>query len=556
MSMLCYQCEQTAKGTGCTTSGACGKDPETSALQDLLVYAVKDIARYAHRAYELGASDSEIDVFTLKALFSTLTNVNFDVRRFVQFLQQAVEIKDKARKLYEEAIAKSGGTAEVLDCPVEWWENTKDLNGLINKGESVTIQTRIDKLGEDVAGVQELLTYGIKGLAAYADHAQILGKEDKEVYAYIHKALDYLTREPESMDELLGLVLKCGEVNIRAMELLDEANTGTYGHPEPTNVRITPVKGKCIAVSGHDLKDLEEILKQTQGKGINIYTHGEMLMCNSYPGLKKYKHLVGHYGGAWQDQRKEFEAFPGAILMTTNCIIKPKDSYKQRIFTCGLVGFEDVTHITDRDFTPVIEAALAEAGFAEDESEKFIMTGFARNAVLNVADKVIELVKEGKIKHFFLIGGCDGAKPGRNYFTDFAKNVPDDCIILTLACGKFRFNKLEFGEIAGIPRLLDCGQCNDAYSAIQIAVALAGAFDCGVNDLPLSFVLSWFEQKAVVILLSLLHLGIKDIKLGPTLPAFISPKVLQVLVDKFNIAPTGNVEEDMAELMGVTTGKT
>jgi hydroxylamine reductase len=556
MSMLCYQCEQTAKGTGCTTSGACGKDPETAALQDLLVYAVKDIARYAHRAYELGTSDPEIDVFTLKALFSTLTNVNFDAQRFVQFIQQAVVIKDKARKLYEEAIAKSGGTPEVLDCPVEWWDNTEDMNVLISKGESVTIQNRIDKLGEDVAGVQELLTYGIKGLAAYADHAQILGNEDKEVYAYIYKALDYLTREPESMEELLGLVLKCGEVNLRAMELLDEANTGTYGHPEPTNVRITAVKGKCIVVSGHDLKDLEEILKQTEGKDINVYTHGEMLMCNSYPGLKKYKHLVGHYGGAWQDQRKDFEAFPGAILMTTNCLVKPKDSYKHRIFTCGLVGFGDVTHITDRDFTPVIEAALAEPGFAEDESEKFIMTGFARNTVLGVAGKVIELVKEGKIKHFFLVGGCDGAKPGRNYYTDFAKNVPDDCIILTLACGKFRFNKMEFGEIAGIPRLLDCGQCNDAYSAIQIAVALAGAFDCGVNDLPLSFVLSWFEQKAVVILLTLLHLGIEDIKLGPTLPAFITPNVLKVLVDNFNIAPTGDVEEDMAELMGLTTGKT
>jgi hydroxylamine reductase len=547
--MFCYQCEQTAKGTGCTASGACGKDPETAALQDLLIYAVKDISRYAHRAYELGVSDRDVDVFVLKALFSTLTNVNFDPARFQQFIKQAVDIKARARKLYEDAVQKAGGTAEVLDCPVTWWEDTDNLDGLVRKGESVSIDKRIDKLGEDVASLQELLTYGVKGVAAYADHAQILGKEDESVYAFIHRALDYLTRTPTKADELVAINLKCGEVNLRAMELLDQAHTSTYGHPAPTNVRTTAVKGKCIAVSGHDLKDLEEVLKQTEGKGINVYTHGEMLACNGYPELKKYKHLVGQFGGAWQDQRQDFDAFGGAILMTTNCLQKPKDSYKGRLFTSGVVGWPGVKHISDRDFGPVIEAALAEPGFTEDGPEKFIMTGFAHNAVMGVAGKVIEAVKAGNIRHFFLVGGCDGAKPGRNYYTEFAEKVPDDCVILTLACGKFRFNKLEFGEIGGIPRLLDCGQCNDAYSAVQIAVALAKAFECGVNDLPLSFVVSWFEQKAVSILLTLLHLGIKDIRLGPSLPAFVSPNILNVLVEEFGIAPIGSVDEDLAAML-------
>jgi hydroxylamine reductase len=337
-----------------------------------------------------------------------------------------------------------------------------------------------------------------------------------------------------------------GEINLKAMELLDAANTQTYGHPEPTKVRVTPVKGKCIVVSGHDLKDLEELLKQTQDKGINVYTHGEMLPCNAYPGLKKYKHLVGNYGGAWQDQRAEFDAFPGAILMTTNCLQKPKDGYAGRIFTSGVVGWPGVAHIADGDFTPVIEAALAAPGFAQDAPEKYITIGFGRNTVMSVAGKVIDLVKQGKIKHFYLIGGCDGAKPGRNYYTEFAEQVPADCVILTLACGKYRFNKLEFGDIEGIPRLLDCGQCNDAYSAVQIAVALAGAFGCGVNDLPLSLVLSWFEQKAVAILLTLLHLGVRNIRLGPSLPAFVTPEVLNVLVEKFAIKPISLVQEDLA----------
>jgi len=549
MNMFCYQCEQTARGTGCMTFGACGKDPETADLQDLLIYALKDIARYAHGARELGVMDRDVNVFTVKAVFSTVTNVNFNVNRFQQLIKQAANIRQKARAMYEDACQKAAKEPEQFDCEVEWWKAVDDLSELDREGESLSIQRRMGNLGEDIAGLQELITYGIKGLAAYTDHAQILGKEDDEIYAFIHMAFDCLTRRPTKIEKLLAHALECGKINLKAMELLDAANTEAYGHPEPTQVRVTPVKGKCIVVSGHDLKDLEELLKQTEGKGINIYTHGEMLPCNAYPGLKKYKHLVGNYGGAWQDQRKEFDKFPGAILMTTNCLQKPKDSYKDRIFTCGVVGWPDVVHITDHNFTPVIEAAQAAPGFAEDEQEKFITIGFAHNTVMSVADKVIQAVKAGKIKHFFLIGGCDGAKPGRNYYTELAEKVPDDCVILTLACGKYRFNKLDFGSIDGIPRLLDCGQCNDAYSAVQIATALANAFDCDVNELPLSLVLSWYEQKAVVILLSLLYLGIKNMRLGPSLPAFVSPNVLNILIEKYNIKPVGNVDEDLAEML-------
>ncbi|MGD0597084.1 MAG: hydroxylamine reductase [Sedimentisphaerales bacterium] len=547
--MFCYQCEQTAKGAGCTVLGVCGKEPTTAVLQDLLVYAIKDLSRYANRARQMGSVDKAINVFTVKALFSTLTNVDFDPARFQVLLREAASIKERAKSLYEGACKRAGKKAEHFPCEVLWWTNLDNLDVLVETGALVGVQDKINKLGPDVAGLQELIVYGLKGLAAYADHAQILGKEDDMIYAFIHKTLDRLTQKPTDIGELLQTALAVGQINLKAMELLDAGNTGTYGHPEPTQVRITPVKGKCIVVSGHDLKDLEELLKQTQGKGINVYTHGEMLPCNAYPGLKKYKHLVGNYGGAWQDQRNEFDVFPGAILMTTNCLQKPKDSYKSRIFTSGVVGWADVTHISNGDFTPVIKAALASPGFAEDVPAKYITIGFARNTVMSVAGKVIDAVKAGKIRHFFLIGGCDGAKPGRNYFTEFAQKVPNDCVILTLACGKYRFNKLDFGSIDGIPRLLDCGQCNDAYSAIQIAVALAGAFKCGVNDLPLSFILSWYEQKAVVILLTLLHLGIKNIKLGPSLPAFVSPAALNVLVEKFNIAPVGSVDEDLTEIL-------
>jgi hydroxylamine reductase len=550
MDMWCYQCEQTAKGTGCTLQGVCGKDAQTAALQDLLVYAVKDIARYAHRAAQLGARERAVDVFAVKALFSTLTNVNFDPQRFVGYMNEAAEMKSRAQKLYEKAALKAGQTLERLDCPVRWWEGRTDLDTLTRKGREVGVDKRVEKLGATVAGLQELIMYGLKGVAAYTDHAQILGQEDEPHYAAIQEMLDYLTRKPTDTNELLARTLQTGQINLKAMELLDAANTQTYGHPEPTQVRVTPVKGKCIVVSGHDLKDLEEVLRQTQGKGINVYTHGEMLPCHAYPGLKKYPHLVGNYGGAWQNQRMEFDAFPGAIVMTTNCLQKPKDSYKDRIFTLGLVGWPDVTHIANGDFTPAIEAARAAPGFAADDPAQYITVGFGRNTVMSVAGKVIDLVKQGKIRHFYLIGGCDGAKPGRNYYTEFAEQVPDDCVILTLACGKYRFNKLSFGQIDGIPRLLDVGQCNDAYSAVQIAVALAGAFGVGVNELPLSLILSWFEQKAVAILLTLLYLGIKDIRIGPSLPAFVTPEVLNVLVDKFAIKPIGTAKGDLAATLG------
>ncbi len=546
--MFCYQCEQTAKGSGCTAHGVCGKDPETAVLQDLLVYISKGISNYAHCARETGTKDNEVDVFVVRALFTTVTNVDFDPERLQQWIQKGVEIRNKAKALCEDACAKAGKSCDISTGPATFTPSEK-LDDLIREGEAVSIENRIQKFGPDVTGLEELLTYGLKGTSAYADHARILGKEDDRIYAFIHEALDYLTTDQPSADKLLELCLKCGEINLRTMELLDEANTDAYGNPEPTQVRVTPVKGKAICVSGHDLKDLEELLKQTEGKGINVYTHGEMLPCHGYPELKKYKHLVGNYGGAWQDQRQEFDEFPGAILMTTNCIQKPKESYKDRIFTSGLVAWPGVTHIPDHDFSPVIQAALDAEGFQEDGPEQYITVGFGHEAVMSVADKVVDAVKQGKIKHFFLIGGCDGAKTGRNYYTEFAKAVPDDCVILTLACGKYRFNKLEFGTVEGIPRLLDVGQCNDAYSAIRIASALADAFGTDVNGLPLSFILSWYEQKAVVILLTLLHLGIKDMRLGPTLPAFVTPNMLNVLVENFQIKPIGTVEEDLQAAM-------
>jgi len=405
---------------------------------------------------------------------------------------------------------------------------------------------------EDLRSLKQITVYGLRGLAAYADHASILGQEDDAVYAYLHEALAQLTRKDLDLGALVGLALKCGEVNLKAMELLDAGNTGTYGHPVPTPVPLGQKKGKAILVSGHDLKDLDMLLKQTEGKGINIYTHGEMLPCHGYPELKKYAHFYGHYGTAWQNQQKELPDFPGAILFTTNCIQKPNESYKANVFTTGLVGWPDVAHIgADKDFSPVINRALALPGFSEDTDKGTVLTGFARNTVLGVADKVIDAVKSKAIRHFFLVGGCDGAKPGRNYYTDFVEQAPADCMILTLACGKFRFFDKKLGDIGGIPRLLDIGQCNDAYSAIQIAVALAGAFKCGVNDLPLSMILSWYEQKAVVILLTLFSLGIKDIRLGPSLPAFITPNVLNVLVENFAVKPiAATAAEDLKTILG------
>ena len=550
MGMFCYQCEQTTKGTGCVTTGVCGKDPMTAALQDLLVYQAKGISMYAHRAARLGARDRDIDVFTIEALFSTVTNVNFNPENLKTIIDRAAATRDKARKLYEGACAKAGKAPEALGGPAAL-HPARDFDGLVAQGLGISILERSAKLGADVTGLQELVLYGLKGAAAYADHAQILGKEDAALYASFHEVLDALAKEKPTAEELLGWALKTGEINLKAMEALDAANTGTYGHPTPTKVRVTPVKGRAIVVSGHDLKDLEELLKQTEGKGINVYTHGEMLPAHSYPGLKKYKHLAGNYGGAWQEQQKEFDAFPGAVLMTTNCIQKPRDKYKGRIFTSGLVSWPGVRHIDQkRDFAPVIEAALAAPGFAADAPEQTITVGFGRNAVMGVAGAVIDAVKAGKIRRFFLIGGCDGAKPGRSYYTDLATAVPDDCVILTLACGKYRFNKLEFGDIGGIPRLLDVGQCNDSYSAVQIALALSKAFGIGVNELPLSIVLSWYEQKAVAVLLTLLYLRVKNIRIGPSLPAFVTPPVLGILVDQFGIKPVTTPEADLKAMLG------
>jgi len=419
MNMFCYQCEQTAKGTGCTAHGVCGKDPETAALQDLLIHLARGVAQYAHRARGLGAETGEADRFVIEALFTAVTNVDFDPERVAEMVRKGAAVRDRTRQAYEQACRDAGKTPEQLagDAAID---PADDLDAMIRQGEDLTIQNRIENLGEDVTGLQELITYGLKGAAAYADHARILGVEDDDIYAAFHETLNYLAGNPTDVDGLLAAALATGELNLKVMERLDAANTGAYGHPEPTEVRVTPVAGKAIVVSGHDLKDLKMLLEQTEGTEINVYTHGEMLPCLAYPELKKHKHLVGNYGGAWQDQRKEFDEFPGAILMTTNCIQKPRETYKDRIFTTGLVAWPGVEHIPtgpdgQKDFTPVIEAALAAPGFEEDAEAKTITIGFARNAVMNVADKIVEAVKAGRIRHFFLIGGCDGAKPGRNY---------------------------------------------------------------------------------------------------------------------------------------------
>ncbi len=549
MSMFCYQCEQTSKETACTSVGICGKDTDTAALQDLLIHACKGISWYAHRARQHGVTNHEADVFVMESLFTTVTNVNFDTADIERQVDEAYEVLKRIRSFYEKAVANAESAHDKPVGPA-LWEPEDGLYGKVKQGEAVTLAKRMELFGSDVTGLQELILYGVKGTAAYADHAKILGIESESVYAFFHEALSFLAENPTDIDTLVAMAMKVGEINLIVMEMLDRAHTETYGHPVPTKLRTTPVKGKAILISGHDMKDLEMLLKQTEGKGINIYTHGEMLPAHGYPELNKYPHLVGNYGGAWQDQRKEFDDFPGAILMTTNCIQNPRETYKARIFTTGLVKWPGVEHITDKDFTPVIEAALAAPGFKDDSVEAYTMTGFGHNAVTNVAGTVVDAVKAGKIRHFFLIGGCDGAKSGRNYYTDLATSTPDDTIILTLACGKFRFNKMDFGDIDGIPRMLDMGQCNDAYSAIVVAQALADAFEVGVNDLPLSLVLSWFEQKAVCILLTLLHLGIKNIRIGPSLPAFIVPNVLNVLVENFGLTPIDTPEGDLAKMLG------
>ncbi len=547
--MFCYQCEQTSQGKGCIQIGVCGKEETSADLQDLLVYAVQGISMYAHRARGLGAADPEVDGFVLEALFATLTNVNFDAHRLELLVRRAATVRDAARRIYVDACAAAGRSPETLGGPAAW-EPACDTDGLLAQSRINFIPERVQLAGQEITNLKELVQYGLKGAAAYAEHARQLGATDAGIYATLHELLDFLTQPITSAEEMLGAALRTGELNLRIMELLDGANTGAFGHPEPTQVPIFPRKGKAILVSGHDLADLGELLKQTEGLGIQVYTHGEMLPAHGYPKLRAWSQLAGNYGGPWMDQYAEFAAFPGAILMTSNCIQKPAESYKDRLFTCGPTAWPGVRHLENRDFAPLIAAALEAPGFGEDGPADTIPVGFGHNAVLSAAGTVVEAVKSGAIRHFFLIGGCDGARAGRNYYTDIAQQVPEDCMILTLGCGKFRFNKLEFGNIGPFPRMLDLGQCNDSYSAIKIASALAGAFDCGVNDLPLSLVISWYEQKAIAVLLTLLHLGIRGIRIGPTLPAFLSPAVLGLLKEKYNLRATTTAEQDLAEVLG------
>jgi hydroxylamine reductase len=538
--MFCYQCEQTAKGQGCTVAGVCGKTPDVAALQDLLVYMLRGLGQLSTEAKAAGVRDAETDLFTCEALFATLTNVNFDPEAIAAYIRKTAQRDEQLRtRLY----AIKGKVNSKFNLVLE-----KTTAGLILQGKKYGINSD-PVVNADLHSLQWLLTYGLKGVAAYTFHAALLGKKDDKVFDFINQGLAAPLDTALGVNDFVTLVFKCGEINVRAMELLDAGNTETYGHPTPTQVPLGHKKGKAILVSGHDLIDLEAILKQSEGKGITVYTHGEMLPTHGYPGLKKYSHFFGHYGTAWQNQQKEFAQFPGSILMTTNCIQRPIESYTDNIFTSGPVGYPGVSHINDRDFSPVIQKALALPGFQEDAVGKTVLVGFGRNAVLSVADKVIASVKSGHIKRFILVGGCDGAKPGRSYYTEFVEKAPKSTIILTLACGKFRFFDKDLGAIDEIPRLLDIGQCNDAYSAVKIAQALADAFGVSINDLPLSLVLSWYEQKAVAILLSLLYLGIKDIRIGPSLPAFITPGILNVLVEKFNIMPIKTPDEDLKAIM-------
>ena len=551
MSMFCFQCEQTAGGSGCTKRGVCGKSPETAKLQDLLVDTSKKLGWFASESRKAGKVSRDIDRFIMEALFTTVTNVNFDPENIARMIKTGEVYLAQALAQHRELLSDHADKLNE-DIPFEVKPLPDDLKSLIETGQNLTPEIRLQAYGHDVAGLQELIMYGLKGSAAYAHHAYILGQEDDDIYAFFEQALGFLAEKPADPEQLTTMALDVGKVNYRVMELLDQANTGAYGHPRPTKVRTTPVAGKAILVSGHDLKDLAELLKQTEGTGINIYTHGEMLPCHGYPEFQKHEHLVGNYGGAWQKQKREFDAFPGPILMTTNCIQEPRDSYKDRIYTSGLVEWPGVRHIDGYDFSEVIESAQNSPGFTEDDEPAFTMTGFGHNAVSSVAGDIVKAVKDQQIRHFFLIGGCDGAKSGRNYFTEMAQAVPEDCLIMTLACGKYRFNKLDFGQIGDLPRMLDVGQCNDAYSAIKIAQSLADAFNCDVNDLPLTLVLSWYEQKAVCILLTLLYLGIKNIRLGPSLPAFVSPDVFAILSDKFNLRAVTTVEEDLDEILSPT----
>ena len=545
MSMFCNQCEQTAHGTGCEKIGVCGKSPEVAALQDLLVNSLRGLAVVARDAESRGVDTSAAGAFTADALFTTLTNVDFDAESVAAKVDHAVVL----REALKDEVRAAGGSAEYAD----------PLASLVPAPSTAEKVVQGVELGSpwdtgrdaDVQSLQETTLYGMKGVGAYEHHARVLGHTDTAIYTYLFKALASMSDEDLSLGDWVALAMECGATNLRTMELLDAANTGAYGQPAPTNVPLGQRPGKAVLISGHDLADLKALLDQTGGKGVDVYTHGEMLPAHAYPELKKYPHFYGHFGTAWQNQHKEFREFPGAILVTTNCLMLPHADYKDRLFTSGPVHFPGVPHVSREDFSAVVEKALAEPGFEWDTEVGEVTVGFGHNTVLSVAPTVIEAVKSGAIRHFFLVGGCDGARPGRNYYSEFVEETPADTIVLTLACGKFRFFDKQLGEIGGLPRLMDVGQCNDAYSAIKIAVALADAFECGVNDLPLSLVLSWYEQKAVAILLTLLHLGITDIRLGPTLPAFITPNVLGVLVENFAIKPISeSPREDLAAILG------
>ncbi|MDP2232326.1 MAG: hydroxylamine reductase [Actinomycetota bacterium] len=543
--MFCNQCEQTAKGTGCTTVGVCGKQPDTSALQDLIVDRMVALSLWAQVARSAGFVSDVVDTFADRAVFHTVTNVDFDN----DMLAAVVREFDTHIATVKAAAEAAGKAPANTDSSLTFVPATT-LDELVAQAEAIGHFSK-HSANEDVASLMQVTIYGVKGLCAYADHARLLGQSDPAVEAFVYDAFAALADPTLGVEEWVALALKAGGVNLRAMELLDAANTGTYGHPVPTEVPLGHRPNKAILVTGHDLHDLKDLLEQTEGKGIDIYTHGEMLPAHGYPELKKYSHFYGNYGTAWQNQRKEFSEFPGAILFTTNCIQAPRDEYAANVFTTGNVGWAGTTHVPNGEFAPVIARALELPGFTDEYDNDSVMVGFGRNAVLSVAPVVIDAVKNGDIKHFFLVGGCDGAKPGRSYFTEFVEQTPADTIVLTLACGKFRFFDQKLGDIGGIPRLLDVGQCNDAYSAVQIAVALADAFEIGVNDLPLSMILSWYEQKAVAVLLTLLHLGITDIRLGPTLPSFVTPNVLQVLVDAFGIKPIAETAaEDLAAILG------
>ena len=539
--MFCYQCEQTAGGKGCTKLGVCGKTPEVSNLQDLLIFQLKGISCYAKEIIEKGEElDKNIVSFIENCLFTTLTNVNFDADNHIELLKESDKIKNELKKKVGKIKNDTlHATYKLNSTKSEMLKDAKFAGIMYD-----------EKLDPDIRSLRQTIVYGLKGISAYGHQARELGYYDDEVDAFYIRALEAVCNDTLSVEDLLRWTMRTGEMSVAIMRKLDEANTKIYDNPSPQKVNTNIKKGPFIIVSGHDLKDLEMILEQTEGKGINIYTHGEMIPCHGYPGLKKYKHLVGNFGGAWQNQQKEFDNIPGCILMTTNCLMKPRESYKDRIFTTSVVGWDGVKHIGKnkdgkKDFSVIINKALELGGYKEDEEVHEILVGFGHHETLSHAETIINAVKEGKIRHFFLIGGCDGARPGRNYYTEFAKLVPRDCIILTLACGKYRFNKLNFGEVAGLPRLLDVGQCNDAYSAVRIATALSDAFNTDVNGLPISIILSWYEQKAVADLLALLSLGIKGIYLGPTLPAFLSPNVLQYLVDTFDIKLISTPEDDL-----------